>query len=145
MVDLDQYYYFRKELLKKKSQPYSMANEPTAIELYNRLKLEFHDATIFLGAKNQYICLDDRARKNLLKILKKIQREQEDDLKNTLKLISQVEENSLEQVSPGVTRNLLTQVSPRAAQNLLTQDSASDHQIETCYRKILPANTHFSF
>ena len=101
MVDLDQYYYFRKELLKKKSQPYSMANEPTAIELYNRLKLEFHDATIFLGAKNQYICLDDRARKNLLKILKKIQREQEADLKNTLKLISQVEENSLEQDSPG--------------------------------------------
>lgn len=101
MVDLNQYYFARKEILKRKTQPYSMADEPTAIEIYNRLKLEFHDATIFLGTKNQYICLDDRARKNLLKNLKKIQREQEADLKNTLKLISQVEGNSLEQDSPG--------------------------------------------
>lgn len=120
MVDLDQYYYFRKELLKKKSQPYSMANEPTAIELYNRLKLEFHDASIFLGTNTQYICIDGKARKALLRNLKKLKREQEAVLQDTLNLIRQTEEKQQGQVSPGVTRNLLT------------QDSASDHQIETC-------------
>lgn len=93
MVDSNQYYYFRKDLLKKKAQPYIMSDEPLAIEMYDRLKVEFPDASLFIGSENQYICIDVRARKNLLKLLKKIRREQEAELKKTVNLISQVEEN----------------------------------------------------
>lgn len=91
MIYNEEYSYFTKELLKRKTQPYHMSNEPLAREYYERFKLEYPAASIHIYDISQYICMDDRARRNLVKLLKAQQKRQAEALQKTIDLINEVE------------------------------------------------------
>lgn len=91
MIDFEEYGYFRKEHLKRKTQPYHMSNEPLAKDYYERFKLEYPAASIHIYDISQYICMDDRARRNLVKLLKAQQKRQAEALQQTIDLINEVE------------------------------------------------------
>lgn len=91
MIYNEEYSYFTKELLKRKTQPYHMSNEPLAREYYERFKLEYPAASIHIYDISQYICMDDRARRNLIKLLKTQQQRQAEALQKTIDLINEVE------------------------------------------------------
>ena len=95
MIDREEYGYFIKELLKRKTQPYHMSNEPLARELYERFKLEYPAASIHFYDISQYICMDNRARRKLAKLLKAQQKRQTQALQNTIDLINEVESEVL--------------------------------------------------
>lgn len=85
------YLYFKKNLLKRKTKPYLMSNEPLAKECFERFNEEYPGSSMHVYDIRQYICLDDRARKNLLKQIKQQKKEQEQALFETMKLINEIE------------------------------------------------------
>ena len=91
MIDNEEYSYFKRELMKRKTKPYNMANKELADELFNRFVLEAPDATIFYWNTSQFICYDHRARKNLSKILKDSLAKKERELQELKDLITEVE------------------------------------------------------
>lgn len=91
MIDRAEYNYFRAEMLKRKTKPYIMHNEPLAKAYYSEIKKEYPAASIYFYDIAQYICLDDRGRRALMKLLKKQQEKQEAALQETVNLIAEVQ------------------------------------------------------
>lgn len=91
MLDREVYGYFVRELLKRKTQPYRMSNEPVAIECFNAFRQEHPDASIHFYGTFQYVCMDNRARKNLIKRLRRQRQMLERALQGTMDLITEVE------------------------------------------------------
>ena len=87
----DDYLHFKNSLLKRKTKPFPMSNEPLAKEYFERFKEEYPGSSMHVYDIRQYICLDDRARKNLLKQMKQQKKEQEQTLLDTIQLISEIE------------------------------------------------------
>ena len=90
-MENEEYRYCLKELLKRKTYPYSMANEEYAIEFYERLKKDYPEARLYIYGISQFICLDDRARKRLAKKAGQWIKEEEDRLEALKKFKMQVE------------------------------------------------------
>lgn len=65
MLDIEDYNYYKKALMKRKTKPYIMSNKEMAIDFFEKLKREFSEASIHFYGSIQYICLGSRARKNL--------------------------------------------------------------------------------
>lgn len=87
MIRNEEYIYFKKELLKRKTKPYVMANKELSQELFSQFKLEYPDASIHFYGTQQYICYNKKARNNLAKMLnEKLQRKEKElqELKNAL-------------------------------------------------------------
>lgn len=87
MINNEEYSYFKKELLKRKSKPYVMGNKELSQELFTQFKTEHPDSSIHFYGTQQYICFDKKARNNLAKMLnEKLQRKEEElqELKNAL-------------------------------------------------------------
>lgn len=95
MILNDEYSYFKADALKYKTKPFTMHNKPLAADFYSRLKAEYPAARIYYSSTGQYICVDDRQRKGLIKLLKKQQEAQESALQETLSLIAEVKEGGL--------------------------------------------------
>ena len=93
MLYNDEYQYFLKELLKRKTQPYRMANRPLADELFKRFKGEYPGASIHYYDIAQFICMDQRARRNLVKLLKAQEERQAAELQATKDLITTLVES----------------------------------------------------
>lgn len=91
MIYPDEYQHFKAEQQKRKTQPYLMHNEPLAMDYYEAFKGEYPTASIHKYDIAQYICMDKRARRNLVKILKEQQRQQAEALQKTIDLINEVE------------------------------------------------------
>ena len=91
LVKDDGYNYFKNRLFKRKTKPFLMSNEPLAKEYFERFKEEYPGASMHVYDFHQYICLDDRARRNLLKQMKQQKKEQEKALFDTVQLISEIE------------------------------------------------------
>lgn len=91
MTHPDEYEYFKTEHQENKTQPYTMHNEQLADEYYAALKEEYPAASIHKYGIAQYICMDNRARRNLVKTLKAQQKKQAEALQNTIDLINEVE------------------------------------------------------
>ena len=91
MIDHEEYSYFKKELLKRKTKPYIMANSQLAEELFTRFKLEQPEASIHSLDIQQFICYDKRARKSLAKKLKEQLQRKEKELQELKDLIAEVE------------------------------------------------------
>lgn len=91
MMYPDEYAHFRKEQQQRKTMPYRMSNEELAQEYYKAFKEEYPTATLHTYGITQYICQDKRARKNLVKMLKEQQAQQEDALQRTKNLIYEIE------------------------------------------------------
>ena len=81
----DDYLHFKNSLLKRKTKPFPMSNEPLAKEYFERFKEEYP------GSSMHVYDIDDRARKNLLKQMKQQKKEQEQALLDTIQLISEIE------------------------------------------------------
>lgn len=93
MIRNDEYSYFKKELLKRKTKPYMMGNRVLSQELFTQFKLEYPDASIHFFGMNQYICYDKKARKNLSKMLKEKLQRKEVELQELKNLIAQTDAN----------------------------------------------------
>lgn len=91
MIDHEEYSYFKKELLKRKTKPYVMANRELAQELFARFKLEQPEASIHFLDIQQFICYDKRARKSLAKMLKEQLQRKEAELQELKDLIAEAE------------------------------------------------------
>ena len=91
MLDHEEYSYFLKELLKRKTKPYCMANEELARELFARFKLEYPEASLHFYGIQQFICMDKRARKSLAKSLKTDLQRKEQAVQDLKDLIAEVE------------------------------------------------------
>lgn len=91
MVDNEEYSYFKRELMKRKTKPYFMSNRELAEELFNRFKLEAPDASIHFRGISQFICMDSRARRNLSKRLKEDIKKREQEIQELKDLIAEVE------------------------------------------------------
>lgn len=91
MIDNEEYSYFKRELMKRKTKPYSMSNRELADELFKRFLLEAPDASIHYSGISQFICYDRRARKNLSKMLKDSLAKKERELQELKDLITEVE------------------------------------------------------
>ena len=91
LVKDDDYKYFKISLFKRKTKPYVMSNEEWAEGMFERFKEEYPGASMHVYDIHQYICLDDRARRKLLKQMKQQKKEQEKALFDTVKLISEIE------------------------------------------------------
>jgi len=89
MIRNDEYIYFKKELLKRKTKPYVMANKELSRELFSQFKLEYPDASIHFYGTQQYICFDKKARNNLAKMLKEKLQRKEVELQQLKDLIAQ--------------------------------------------------------
>lgn len=87
----DEYLRFKNNLLKRKTKPYLMSYEPLAKEYFERFKEEYPGSSMHVYDIRQYICLDDRARRNLLKQIKQQKKEQEQALFDTVELIREIE------------------------------------------------------
>ena len=68
-----------------------MSYEPLAKEYFERFKEEYPGSSMHVYDIRQYICLDDRARRNLLKQIKQQKKEQEQALFDTVELIREIE------------------------------------------------------
>lgn len=84
------YEYFVKELLKHKTQPYKMANKELAGDIFARFGEKYPGASIHYYGTQQFICYDDRARRNLVKLLKRQQERQAAALAETTALIDKL-------------------------------------------------------
>lgn len=91
MIDNEEYSYFKRELMKRKTKPYSMANKELADELFKRFQLEAPEASIHYSGITQFICYDRRARKNLSRLLTERLKKQEQELQELKDLITEVE------------------------------------------------------
>lgn len=91
MIDNEEYSYFKRELMKRKTKPYHMANEDLAKELFNRFRLEAPEASIHFSGISQFICMDSRARRNLSKMLTEQLKKREQELQELKNLIAEVE------------------------------------------------------
>lgn len=91
MIGWEEYRHSRAEILKRKTKPYIMNNKPLAVDFYNELKKEYPAASIYYYGTSQYICLDERGRRALLKLLKAQQKEQEAALQETVNLIAEIQ------------------------------------------------------
>lgn len=94
MINNEEYIYFKKELLKRKTKPYIMANKELSQELYTQFKTEHPDASIHFWGMSQYICYDKKARKNLSKMLKEKLERKEVELQELKDLIAKTDTNN---------------------------------------------------
>ena len=46
MLDIEEYNYYKKALMKRKTKPYIMSNKELAIDFFEKLKREFPEASI---------------------------------------------------------------------------------------------------
>lgn len=90
MIYLDEYQYILKELFKRKTKPYKMANKNLAKDFFETFKKTYPTASIHFYEYSQFICLNDRARKNLIKSLKTQQEKQQKQLDETICLINEL-------------------------------------------------------
>lgn len=90
-ISADDFLRMEKEALKRPAQPYHIANEPLADAFFKAFKACHSKATYFKGDSGQYICLDERARKRLLKQLKENHRDRVKALERLTNLINEVE------------------------------------------------------
>lgn len=86
----EDYILYKRDMLKRKTKPYGMSNEELAREYYERFRLDHPESSIHLQGINQYICMDDRARKNLLKMLIKDLKENDKYRKKLMDNISEI-------------------------------------------------------
>lgn len=89
MIRNEEYIYFKKELLKRKTKPYVMGNKELSQELFTQFKLEHPDASIHFYGTQQYICYNKKARNNLAKMLKEKMERKEKELQELKNLIAQ--------------------------------------------------------
>ena len=94
-MDWDEYAYFRGEALKRKTKPYHMANSDLAAEYFTEIQKEYPTASFHTFDIHQFICLNDKARKNLIKQLQELQRKKEAELQTLKDTITEVERGSL--------------------------------------------------
>lgn len=91
MLDAEEYSYFTKELLKRKTRPYTMSNRDLAGEYFTRFKKEYPTSSIHYYDIHQYICLDDRARRYLVKLVKGLVQEKESEIQELNNLTTDIE------------------------------------------------------
>lgn len=94
-MDWEEYAYFKGELMKRKTQPYHMANPELAKEYFTQFKSEYPEASFHSFDISQFICLNDRARKNLIRKLQELQRKKEAELQALKDTITEIEGGSL--------------------------------------------------
>lgn len=81
--------------MKRKTYPYHFANALYAKEFFNMLVVEYPTASITVdGEYNQYICLDNRARKKLVKQINEEIDQTRKRVADLEKLIIEVEKNN---------------------------------------------------
>ena len=91
MLRSDQYECLKSDLLKRKTKPFVMSNSEWAGEFFERFKEEYPGASMHVYDIRQYICLDNRARRNLLKQIKQQKEDQEKALLDSVLLIGEIE------------------------------------------------------
>lgn len=92
MRDYEMFLYCKKELLKRKTRPYTMANRELAQEFFETFKEEYPTSSLHTYNLLQFICLDNRARKNLVKMLKARQEDLKEQLNNICNIITEIQE-----------------------------------------------------
>lgn len=85
------FWEMEKQALKKPTYPYSFSNEPWADAFFEAFKAKHSTATYFKDEGRQYVCLDERARKRLLKQLKDSRKKKVEALAQLDNLINEVE------------------------------------------------------
>lgn len=85
----DEYLYFVDDFLKEPQKPYTMHNNELAQAFWEELQKDsrFSKASYHEYDITQYFCFGDPARAALLKLLKKQQKRQEEELQATIRLI----------------------------------------------------------
>jgi len=86
------YEYFIKELEADEGQPYHMGNRELAEDLFKEFKKVNKEAGMYCYDISQFICKDNRAKKKLIEMLNKQKERQEKELKQTIDLIKEIEE-----------------------------------------------------
>lgn len=66
------YSYYKTNMMNDKSNPYTFANKTLATEIYEKLKSEHIDASIYDCVGFNYICITNKARRRLLKSLRNV-------------------------------------------------------------------------
>lgn len=93
MIYLDEYQYMLRELFKRKTKPYIMANKNLSKDFFETFKKTYPKASIHFYEYSQFICLDDKARKNLIKQLKAQRQKLQKQIDCTINLINEVTAN----------------------------------------------------
>lgn len=88
IIEFEEYNYFRNEVLKRKTKPYVMSNVDYAKEMFNRFKLDYPHSSIYFLGIHQFICYDNKAKNNLLKMINEQKKRKEEELKEINNLIS---------------------------------------------------------
>lgn len=66
------YSYYKTNMMNDKNNPYTFANKTLAKEIYEKLKSEHIDASIYDCVGFVYICITNKARRRLLKSMRSV-------------------------------------------------------------------------
>ena len=90
MNDYEGYYFFKRDILKRKTKP-EFVGKAAAEEYFPVLQTEYPTASLHQwDEKNVCICLDQRARKALIKLAKERKRDLERQLAETEGLLTEI-------------------------------------------------------
>ena len=86
MIDSKEYEFYKMEVIADPDRPHTFSNEPLADAFYCEFVKEYPDTTLHKGDTSQYICMNEHARRALLKQIEQTKAKQVEELRKTEKL-----------------------------------------------------------
>lgn len=89
-MDQEEYEWTRKELLKRKNEPYMFSNDDYAMDFFDGIKKEYPATTMHCYDIHQWICINDRARSALRKTVTEMLKKKAWQTEQLVKILGQL-------------------------------------------------------